>query len=158
MKKTVSITYKERQNRDVSFNDIQLNHTKQLSFINQLLLDQEYVEKKVIMTELKKKRTGYKSQDTKKNIYNETEFICFQDLIELLVCSKLICHYCGHKIFILYENKLDQKQWTLDRIDNNMGHNKDNLVISCLDCNLRRGRLNKDKFLYTKKMNIIKQF
>ena len=158
MKKIVSITYKEKQNRDISFNNVQLNHNKQLSFINQLLLDETYDEKKLIMSELKKKLMGYKSQDNKKKIYNDDEFINLSDLIELLVCSKLICHYCSHKIFILYENKLEPKQWTLDRINNDIGHNKGNLVISCLDCNLRRGRLNKDKFLYTKKMNIIKQF
>ena len=48
MKKIVSITYKEKQNRDISFNNIQLNHNKQLSFINQLLLDETYDEKKLM--------------------------------------------------------------------------------------------------------------
>ena len=28
-------------------------------------------------------------------------------------------------------------QWTLDRIDNNIGHSKENVVICCLKCNLK---------------------
>ena len=30
------------------------------------------------------------------------------------------------------------QMWTLDRIDNNIGHNRDNVVISCLACNLQK--------------------
>ena len=48
-------------------------------------------------------------------------------------------------------------QWTLDRIDNYMGHNYNNVLISCLKCNLQRGNINKDKFLFTKEMVIHKQ-
>ena len=85
-------------------------------------------------------------------------FINYEEIIELLVKSKLICHYCGLKVFVLYKNQKEPKQWTLDRVDNEKGHNKDNLVISCLDCNIRRGRLNKDKFLFTKRMKITKSY
>jgi hypothetical protein len=49
------------------------------------------------------------------------------------------------------------KQWTLDRIDNDIGHNKNNLVIACLECNLKRKRTNKDKFMFTKNMKIIRE-
>jgi hypothetical protein len=49
------------------------------------------------------------------------------------------------------------KQWTLDRIDNDIGHNKKNLVIACLECNLKRKRTNKDKFMFTKNMKITRE-
>ena len=47
-------------------------------------------------------------------------------------------------------------QWTLDRIDNERPHTKDNILISCLECNLKRRRMDKDKFEFTKKLNIVK--
>jgi hypothetical protein len=48
----------------------------------------------------------------------------------------------------------ENKQWTLDRIDNNLGHNEDNVVIACLECNLKRRRTNQSKFLFTKQLKI----
>ena len=43
-------------------------------------------------------------------------------------------------------------QWTVDRIDNSIGHDIENIVISCLKCNLQSR--SSDKFLQTKKMVI----
>ena len=45
-------------------------------------------------------------------------------------------------------------QWTLDRINNDIGHNIGNLVISCLKCNLKRRRINQHSFMITKNMTI----
>ena len=50
----------------------------------------------------------------------------------------------------------EMKQWSVDRIDNNKGHNSDNFHIACLKCNLTRRRQNDDKFLYTKQLHIVK--
>ena len=58
---------------------------------------------------------------------------------------------------LIYENVRQMNQWTLDRIDNNLGHNSDNVLISCLECNLKRKDMNKDKFLFTKQLKIKKQ-
>ena len=52
--------------------------------------------------------------------------------------------------------KRDPKQWTLDRIDNTMGHNTNNVLISCLACNLKRRNRTVEKFLFTKQLTIIK--
>ena len=49
------------------------------------------------------------------------------------------------------------KQWSLDRINNDIGHNSGNLLIACLECNLKRRRTNKDAFMFTKNMVIIKE-
>lgn len=48
-------------------------------------------------------------------------------------------------------------QWTLDRLDNNEPHNCDNVVISCLGCNLKKGKRGEDDFIFTKQLNIIKK-
>jgi len=58
----------------------------------------------------------------------------------------------------MYENVREEKQWTLDRIKNDIGHNNDNVVICCLKCNLKRGTINDKKFKFTKQMRIIKTF
>ena len=158
--KKVSISLKEQKEK-TSYHDIsnnQLIHRNQISYINQILLDQDFNEKKQIEKQIKQKLTGYKAQDNKKSIFNKDNFISYQETVDLLVKSKLICHYCGLHIFILYKYQKEPKQWTLDRIHNDHGHNNNNVVISCLDCNLRRGRLNKDSFLFTKRMNIVKTF
>ena len=88
------------------------------------------------------------------NIYNNLNSALVH-LFKLNEC-KLKCYYCLLPIFILYEIVRDSKQWTLDRIDNNKGHNEDNVLISCLECNLKRRRQSDTKFLFTKQLNLLK--
>jgi 5-methylcytosine-specific restriction endonuclease McrA len=77
-----------------------------------------------------------------------------QVLSELMAC-KLTCHYCNIKCFILYNEVLSKTQWTVDRIDNNYGHNKGNIVIACLNCNLRRGTMDSERFRLGKQLKNI---
>ena len=105
---------------------------------------------------IKKKISGYKQQDIKKNKLDKNNFISCDKTVELLVISKLKCFYCNRDMKIKYENSRDKQQWTLDRIDNDLGHNNDNVKIACLDCNLKRRRINMEKFLFTKQLKIKK--
>ena len=57
---------------------------------------------------------------------------------------------------LFYKESKQDNQWTLDRIDNSMGHNTNNVVISCLECNLKRRNTDLDKFKYTKQLHIKK--
>ena len=97
----------------------------------------------------------YKQQDIKKKI-NDNSLIKIDELIEKLVTSKLKCFYCKNKILLFYLNVREKIQWTLDRIDNNKNHSNQNTIICCLECNLKRRTKNKDKFLFTKQLKIIK--
>ena len=92
-----------------------------------------------------------------KKKFNDGEFVSFEETVNLLKLSNLKCCYCSENIYILYEHVREMKQWSLDRIDNNMGHNMGNLVVACLECNLKRRRTNKDAFMFTKNMVIIKE-
>ena len=113
-------------------------------------------EKKVLTREINKKLSSYKQQDIKNEIYSEYHIIKYPDVIQLLLESKMKCKYCRENVFLLYKEVRDPKQWTLDRIDNNFGHNNDNVIICCLDCNLKRRNTNMNKFLFTKQLKISK--
>ena len=129
----------------------------QLQLINCIYLnfncgdDQELVKKALM-----KKLSGYKSQDMRKKIFNNKMFITFDNMIQRLVECKLKCFYCNCNLKMLYSDYRDKEQWTLDRIDNSLGHNSNNLLVACLDCNLKRRDMDKDKFLFTQNLQIKK--
>ena len=76
--------------------------------------------------------------------------------MQLLIDSELKCHYCKKEIKLLYEMVREQCQWSLDRIDNNYGHNYDNLFVTCLSCNLRRKTMYHERYEFTKQLTISK--
>ena len=128
-----------------------------VSIVNQLYLGQAVASEKAAKRALQRKLQSYKNQDRKKNIYNE-HFITEEELLEKLVISKLKCKYCRANVLLFYKNVREKKQWTLDRIDNNLGHSNINTVIACLQCNLQRRNTNDKKFLFTKQMRLIKKY
>lgn len=110
----------------------------------------------VVSSELKKKISSYKSQDKRKNLFNISEFIDFEFILKLLTDSELKCYYCSCNVYILYDIVRELKQWTVERIDNRLGHNKNNSVISCLECNLRRRTMYHENYLLTKQLKLTK--
>jgi hypothetical protein len=111
----------------------------------------------LIVSHIKAKISSYKHQDILKNIFAESYFASFDYVIELLNACNMKCHYCACETYLLYEFVRETKQWSLDRINNDIGHNKDNLVIACLECNLKRRRTNKDAFFMTKNLKITRE-
>jgi len=112
---------------------------------------------KIALQQINKKIYGYKQQDTIKKMYDETSFLTIKNVIKKLTECELKCYYCSNEILVIYDISREMKQWSIDRIDNDKGHNDDNFYIACLDCNLKRRRRSDDKFLFTKQLNIIKQ-
>jgi len=74
-----------------------------------------------------------------------------------MIECELKCRYCSTEMNILYDISREIHQWSVDRIDNDVGHNIDNYHLACLDCNLKRRRRTDEKFLFTKQLNIVKQ-
>lgn len=122
----------------------------------QLALLEEATEP-LIKTEIDHKISAYKQQDVLKRLFIADEFITFDYVKQMILECKLCCHYCKEHTLILYENVREMNQWSLDRINNFLGHNVGNVVISCLKCNLNRRNLNSDKFLFTKQMTIVRK-
>ena len=104
------------------------------------------------LQEIKKKHSGYKSQDKQKHKYDVEKHITFNELIEKLIDSKLKCYYCNKDMLLLYNKKKEGLQWTLERLNNNLGHYRDNTCISCLTCNLGRRTENHEYYKKGKTM------
>lgn len=110
----------------------------------------------LLKKQINEKINGYKNQDIKKNLFSPDKFVDFDFILNLLKSSNLICFYCKEPVIILYENVREPKQWTLERVNNSFGHNRDNLVLSCLCCNLKRRCMFQERYIFTKQMKIIK--
>lgn len=106
--------------------------------------------------ELGKKVNGYKQQDIKKQLFDVESFIKVDEVRAKLIAELLTCTFCGNRVVLFYEKVRDECQWTLDRIDNDLGHSNDNTRIACLKCNLKRRRTDYDKFHWTKNLSISK--
>jgi len=111
---------------------------------------------KIVIQQIKKKISSYKQQDIIKNKFSSNNFISLIDIIKQMIESKLKCCYCKGNMFVLYDISRELKQWSVDRIDNEYGHNKDNYHLSCLDCNLKRRCRTNEKYMFTKELNIVK--
>jgi 5-methylcytosine-specific restriction endonuclease McrA len=101
---------------------------------------------KYILREIDTKRKAYIYQDKNHEIYDPRYSITTERIVELLVGAELLCHYCREICQVAYKESMCRRQWTLDRIDNNYGHNDANVVIACLDCNLKRGTMDAERF------------
>ena len=111
---------------------------------------------KKMKKEVQRKISSYKSQDKSKNLYDPDNFVDFTSVRDLLLKDGFKCYYCNELVKLLYKFVRESKQWSLERIDNNFGHNKDNVTIACLNCNLKRRTMYHERFLFTKQLNIVK--
>jgi len=100
---------------------------------------------------------GYHAQDIKKGIFSPEQFVDIETVMALLKKCELNCYYCRKATQVLYKHVREPCQWTLERIDNDFGHNKDNVVIACLSCNLKRRRMYHERFIFTKQLSIVKK-
>jgi hypothetical protein len=112
---------------------------------------------KCIIQQLNQKINGYKSQDIAKKLLDLEKIVDLETVLQLLLQCNLECFYCKNKVKVLYEHVREPSQWTLDRIDNDYGHNKGNLEIACLSCNVRRRTMYADRYVFTKQLKLIKK-
>ena len=108
-----------------------------------------------VLQEINKKIGGYKTQDKMKGLFDPTAFVDETYVLQLLLGSQLDCFYCKKKTNVLYQQVREPSQWSLERIDNSMGHNKGNVEIACLSCNLSRKTMYHERFAFTKQLGKI---
>jgi hypothetical protein len=110
----------------------------------------------ILLTHLKTKQSGYRSQDVLKDLYDIDRFIQVPDIVAIMIGSNLSCFYCQKWATLFYENVRDPRQWSLERLSNAEGHNRDNVVIACLECNMRRRTMYHERYLVTKQLKVNK--
>jgi hypothetical protein len=164
---TKDIVPKEKQKRSISKTDkwetIMKNNNYEygVNILETLLAEETNNDlssiSKLVRNEINKKISGYKNQDKEKNLYDIETFIDFSYIINRMIYSQLKCYYCKENMKIIYENIRDPKQWTVERIDNKYGHNKGNIEIACLICNLRRRTIYHERYILTKQLQNIKK-
>jgi hypothetical protein len=166
MKKLTKERSKDPKKREVSkkwsFDEDNFNYDKQIKLINDISkinlennIDDEIA--KIAIQEINKKICSYKHQDIIKKKLDITSFIDSNCVIDKMIECDLKCRYCKCEMSVLYDITREMKQWSVDRIDNDKGHNKDNFHLACLDCNLKRRRRTDEKFLFTKQLSIVKK-
>ena len=133
-----------------------LHETKSSNDISNNNYDSTDDVSKIFIQEIGKKISGYKQQDKLKDRYDEINFITFESVIQQMIDSQLKCRYCKREMLVVYDVSRENKQWSVDRIDNDIGHNISNFHLACLECNLSRRRRTDEKFLFTKQLNIVK--
>jgi len=106
--------------------------------------------------ELKKKYNAYKNQDKIKHKFDDAKHITFSEMTQKLNDSQLKCYYCNCDLLILFNRKREGSQWTLERLDNNLGHYASNTCIACLKCNLKRRTDSHEYFKQGKQLQLIK--
>jgi 5-methylcytosine-specific restriction endonuclease McrA len=121
-------------------------HTANMSIGTTPLCEPTAAVQSHILREIDLKRKAYIYQDKHHEIYDTRFTVTTDRIVELLVAAELLCHYCREICQVVYKETMCRRQWTLDRIDNNYGHNDANVVIACLDCNLKRGTMDAERF------------
>ena len=107
---------------------------------------------KICLGELRKKHSSYKSQDKQHSKFDLEQHITLEQLIDKLIDCQMKCYYCNQEVVLLYNRKKDPLQWTLERLNNNLGHYASNTCISCLKCNLGRRTDNHEYYKKAKTM------
>lgn len=145
----------QKWKKDFEYKDMD----KQISLLEQLK-DNNYkecgYETKKILQQIERKISGYKQQDIEKGILEREKLVTVPCILNALKEANYTCYYCKEKVLVLYEMVREEKQWTVDRVNNDLGHNFDNFVIACLSCNLKRRCRTKEKYLFTKQLVISK--
>lgn len=90
---------------------------------------------KNIVKSIRTKLSSYKQQDKQKNRYDTENFITVSSIVDKLIECNCLCYYCSEQVNF---DKNNNKQWSVERFNNNVGHFNDNICISCLACNLSR--------------------
>lgn len=83
-----------------------------------------------LLTNWRERFKGYVEQDKETERYEKKHFITYMELNGLMEKQSNKCLYCWEC--------LTNNNWSLDRINNDFGHNGDNCVLSCVNCNTQR--------------------
>ncbi|MEW8688011.1 MAG: hypothetical protein AB2556_19545 [Candidatus Thiodiazotropha sp.] len=82
-----------------------------------------------------KKLVAHKRQDQAKGLRFNLKV---GQILELKEAQNNHCAACNIELLWAYQPK-DTQQFSVDRLDNSVGHDRDNIRLTCLECNRKRG-------------------
>lgn len=84
-----------------------------------------------------------KAEDKMRERYDPEKFITAENLERLYQHQKGYCYYCGRTMLfgVGVDRLLHPQGLTIERMNNDLGHNVDNVVFACSHCNKRRRNL-----------------
>lgn len=125
-------------------------------WIKKIVNHEPFIEEDAVLREIKRKLNSYKSQDKQKHKFNKDEHVTLHDVLTMLDDSNLTCYYCKKDLCIFHSKKRVGHQWSLERLNNNLGHYTTNTCIACLHCNLQRRTDNYEYFKQGKSLVVDK--
>jgi hypothetical protein len=155
-----TVSQKRKIMEKAAIPDVFFSPEKQLELVKTFLIEEAGKEEEyysIVKQQIFNKIAGYRSQDVIKKKFNETLFIDYKTVVSELYNCGMLCCYCKCQLALLYELVREQKQWTLDRINNELGHNVGNVVVACLECNLKRRNTSKESFAFTKQLTVTRE-
>jgi hypothetical protein len=84
---------------------------------------------------IQKKLSKYKHTD--KNKFGYESDLTYEDVLELLEKQNFTCYICNDNVITSKWKPYCCYQFSVDRIDDRLPHNKNNVLISCYYCNCR---------------------
>jgi len=147
------------QNKETDFSkDVQFYWLTLLLEKKEKMEEEEQTRQKIhlLREQIRQKIHNYYFQDMKKQLYNPENFITLEYILQKLKDCNLDCFYCREPVFLWYEIVREPKQWTVERIDNKIGHDIGNIEIACLSCNLKRRCMYHERYVFTKQIKIVK--
>ncbi|MEW8688823.1 MAG: hypothetical protein AB2556_23645 [Candidatus Thiodiazotropha sp.] len=88
-----------------------------------------------LRTAMTKKLVAHKRQDQAKRLRFNLKV---GQILELKEALNSHCAACNIELLWAYQPK-DTQQYSVDRLDNSVGHFRDNIRLTCLECNRKRG-------------------
>ena len=82
-----------------------------------------------------RKLNEYKIQDKNNKKVISSNDVSIEDIKKLMVKQENKCYICGDVVITSYWQPNCLYQFTLDRIDNKLPHNRNNVLICCYYCN-----------------------
>ena len=88
-----------------------------------------------LINNIKRKLSRYKQSDIDK--FGREGTISIDDVLELLKKQNFTCYVCDEMVLACNWKPLCCYQFSVDRINNNLPHDRNNVLISCYYCNCR---------------------
>jgi hypothetical protein len=111
---------------------------------------EEWKKKNPLHLKFRKMINDSKKEDIKRDRFNESEFVDIDYLVKVFEIQGGKCIYCDCELSLIFTLSNIKNKISLQRINNDYGHNKMNSVFCCSCCNYSRKELIYDISYYDK--------